>query len=76
MQLAKYIELRGISQREAAEQLGVSKSAMNYWCSGTQIPRPADMRRIVEWSNGAVMPNDFYFGASNGSNEEGSKTGR
>ena len=60
MLLQKYIDLRQLTQRQAAEELAVPSSTMHRWCAGECVPRPDEMRRIIQWSDGAVMPNDFY----------------
>lgn len=60
MKLKSYRETLGISQTEAAKQLGISKDVYNSWEYEIRIPRLAMMRKITTWSGGEVMPNDFY----------------
>lgn len=61
MKLRLYREKTGLSQIAAGEQLGVSKDVYNSWEYGHRIPRPGVMKKITQWSNGAVTPNDFYL---------------
>lgn len=44
----------------AAYSLGVGREVMRTWCRGKAIPRRDEMKRIYEWSQGHVSPNDFY----------------
>lgn len=51
--LAEAIQRRHLSQREAAEQLGVSERTIAYWFSGAApTPQPRHRRAIVAWLNG------------------------
>lgn len=61
MKLRLYREKAGLSQIAAGEQLGVSKDVYNSWEYGHRIPRPAVMKKIIQWSNRLVTPNDFYL---------------
>lgn len=45
---------------EAAEQVGVTDVCWRYWESGKKKPGDDNMTKIVNWSDGAVQPNDFY----------------
>lgn len=60
LQLSKYLELRQITMAQAAKELGTNRSTVYRWCSGT-VPRSDEMTRIRDWSNGAVMANDFFY---------------
>lgn len=59
MQLREYLSLRQLTLAQAAEQIGCSVSALHRWTEGA-VPRKPDMQRLMQWSKGAVMPNDFY----------------
>lgn len=61
MKLKIFRENLQISQSEAACQLLVSKDVYNSWEYGVRIPRPAMMKKIIEWSGGKVTANDFYL---------------
>ena len=60
MTLKEYYRARGITEADAAKELGFKYHTFYQWVSGTRIPRPAAMRKIVAWSGGAVLPGDFY----------------
>ena len=61
MKLKKCRELKGQTMQQAADAVGVSDVCWLYWECGKRIPEEANMAAIVKWSNGAVMPNDFYM---------------
>lgn len=44
------IAARHLTQREAAEQIGVSARTLQYWLDGQDvIPRPAHRRALIVW---------------------------
>ena len=59
MTLREYIREQGLTQAEAAHQLGLSRQVLALYIRQT-IPRPVVMRRIHQWSNGLVDANAFY----------------
>lgn len=61
MKLEKYIENQGKTIKDAAEELDFAYEDVRRYCKGIVIPRPENMKKITEWSNGSVQPNDFYF---------------
>lgn len=61
MILKDFRENKGISQVQASDELGVSIDVYISWETRKRIPRPENMKKITEWSNGSVQPNDFYF---------------
>ena len=61
MKLKAYIDdVLKISVAEAARQLKKRQQSVHLWYTGERIPRKGEMAGIVNWSNGAVQPNDFY----------------
>ena len=60
MKLAIYLQVNEIKQRDFAAALGVAQGQVSDWCSGRKIPSRENMQRIVAYTGGAVMPNDFY----------------
>lgn len=42
-----YMELNEISQNELARRLGVSSTAVNYWCNATKVPRMDKVDKIA-----------------------------
>jgi transcriptional regulator with XRE-family HTH domain len=61
MKLRNYRVLKGLTIKQAADEIGVSDVAWGYWEKGHRMPEEANMAAIVKWSSGAVMPNDFYL---------------
>ena len=61
MKLSDFMAARGLPDAEFARLIGVgSRMAVMRYRRGERIPRPEVMRRIVEVTNGAVGPADFY----------------
>ena len=62
MKLATYMADNGIPARQMADLIGdVSESGLRKWMYGERVPRPDQMRRIAEVTDGAVQPNDFIL---------------
>ena len=59
MTIDQYIKLKGLSYIAAAAELGVDYSTLYRWINSGSMPRPATLKKIREWSNGAVTANDF-----------------
>ena len=60
MQFSEYLKEKNITQEQAAAELGVLQGVISMWVNGERLPRPENMKKIVEWSQGKVQPNDFY----------------
>lgn len=60
MQLEAFMKDRQMDAAAVAAAVGVSPEAVRKWLRGERIPRPAQMRRIVQMSGGEVRPADFY----------------
>lgn len=65
MQLKDYRIDKGLTREQAALQLKVSLDVYISWETSKKgkskrIPREENMKKIVEWSEGQVSPNDFY----------------
>lgn len=60
MQLEQYRKLRKLSRRAAAIELKCAENTLYRWEKGRQTPRPKDLKKIREWSGGAVTANDFF----------------
>jgi DNA-binding XRE family transcriptional regulator len=50
---------KGLSLDQAAEALDIAKSSMSRIENGKQVITSDLMRRILEWTDGAVTPNDL-----------------
>lgn len=60
MKLKEWIEKEHKTQQEVADAIGVAQGQVSAWCSGDKMPRPENIRKIVEYTGGEVQPNDFY----------------
>ncbi|MGC2853931.1 helix-turn-helix domain-containing protein [Novispirillum sp. DQ9] len=60
MKLADYMKVHGLGPSEMARRLKVSHATVSRYRDGDRVPEPDVMRRIVEETGGAVLPNDFY----------------
>ena len=59
MQLIEYRKLRGLTRLQIAGELQTTENTVYRWETGKQMPRREDLKRIKEWSNGAVTADDF-----------------
>lgn len=50
-QLNYWLRIRGITQVQLACKVGVSESAVSFWCSGTKMPRIKTIDKIAEVLN-------------------------
>ena len=60
MQLKKWREANKLSSADAAELIGVSPVTLWRWESGRSIPPEREMRAVLNATDGAVTPNDFF----------------
>lgn len=60
MKLADYMNLHGFGPSEMARRLNVNHATVIRYRDGGRVPEPEVMRRIVEVTEGAVTPNDFF----------------
>ena len=67
MQLDNFRTNQGWSLTKLAEKVGASHATVvRRWClphghKDRLVPSPAYMQKIVDVSEGSVMPNDFYL---------------
>ena len=59
MKLKDYMDLKKIAIEDAAAAIGVATSSFYRYVDGRRFPRPDRLKRITEWSKGAVTANDF-----------------
>ena len=64
MKLSEYLENQGLSQEGFGRLIGVTQQAVERYVSGARVPRPEVIRRIVDATDGAVEPNDFFEAAA------------
>lgn len=60
MKLGTFIEQKKITQQQAAAALCTTQANISRWINGEMLPSPENMRKITEWTEDAVQPNDFY----------------
>ena len=61
MILKTYLKQNNITVAKFSRDLDVTPQAVFYWMSGDRMPDKESMKKIVEQTNGEVMPNDFYL---------------
>lgn len=69
MTLTEFMKSRSLTDAQLAEMLDCSPGALRKWRYGERTPRPDQMRRILEVTDGLVTPNDFLLSASSGEGE-------
>lgn len=61
MKLSEFMRMNDLSPDALAALLGdVSASGVRKWANEERIPRKDQIERIVEITDGQVMPNDFF----------------
>lgn len=62
MTLAAFMALRAFDDLDMALLIGdCQESAIRKWRTGARMPRPKNLRRIMEVTEGAVTPSDFVL---------------
>ena len=59
MQLQAYLTLKGLSEKQFADQVGASESGVLKWVRRERIPRPEKIREISRITDGAVTAADM-----------------
>lgn len=59
MKLKKYIKENGLTVKEMALKLGVSRQAVHGWLNGNSVPGAANLYKITMITGGAVALSDF-----------------
>lgn len=60
MRLKDYIQNKGLTYEEFAQQIGVTETSVYRYVAGLYRPASYVLDRIKEATDGAVMANDFY----------------
>lgn len=60
MTLEKWMKIKGYTDGQFAELIGMDRSTVNLYRHGLRMPRPAVMEKITDATAGQVKPNDFY----------------
>jgi len=59
MTIDQYIKLKRMTYVEAAAELGVDYTTLYRWINSCSMPRTETLKKIRDWSDGAVTANDF-----------------
>lgn len=60
MKLAAYLDEYKETYGSFGQKVGLSAFGVGKLARGERLPRPSTMRRIIEATQGAVTPNDFF----------------
>jgi transcriptional regulator with XRE-family HTH domain len=60
MDLRDYLQSNGMTALAFSRRIDTSHVAVGRWLNKQRIPNAVMMRRIIQATNGAVTPNDFY----------------
>ncbi len=60
MKLARFLIAHQMTPAAFARLIGVTRNAVHRYVRGERMPAPEVMERIVQVTEGAVTPNDFY----------------
>jgi hypothetical protein len=66
MMLETWMIKNELTDMELSKKIGVTHSAVRKWRVGIRIPRPKQVARILEVTNGQVTANDFVKNYSKG----------
>tara|TARA_R100001079_G_C4393530_1_gene128287 strand:+ start:149 stop:343 length:195 start_codon:yes stop_codon:yes gene_type:complete len=62
MTLEEWRKQKNFTYTDLAEKLDAAHTrVVSRWCKNEAIPNRIFMDRIILFTNGAVMPNDFYI---------------
>jgi transcriptional regulator with XRE-family HTH domain len=59
MRLSKWMEREGVTAAQFAADLGASRDGVHKWMQRQRVPRPEHLRKIYDYTKGAVTPTDF-----------------
>ena len=59
MRLKRYRIQNDIPASRVCKELGIGRSTLSRYETGSQFPRPEILVRIKKWSDGQVTPEDF-----------------
>jgi transcriptional regulator with XRE-family HTH domain len=60
MKFTEYMRWRDLDDSQMAAQIGCSASAVVKWRRGERVPRPQQIIRIREVTDGRVGPEDWF----------------
>lgn len=59
MKLSAYLNVKKISSRDFAEKIDVAQASVSRYLAGQRTPRPKQLKKIMNATNGEVTANDF-----------------
>lgn len=65
MLLKEFLKIKKISIEDFAREMGLSYAAVRQYTNAGRVPKPKVMRQIINVTNGAVQPNDFFASTDN-----------
>lgn len=65
MLLKEFLKIKKISIEDFAREMGLSYAAVRQYTNAGRVPKPKVMRQIINVTNGAVQPNDFFASNDN-----------
>lgn len=66
MKLKEFLKREQVSIEDFAQKMGLSYAAVRQYVNAGRVPTPKVMRRIINVTDGAVQPNDFFAANDNG----------
>lgn len=57
--LSRWLEIQGLSQAKAAQEMDTAQSTISKWISGKAVPRWTVMVRLEKWTQGFVRVTDW-----------------
>lgn len=60
MKLKEYLKQNNKRPADLAHDLKIVHCVVRRWCNGESIPTKDYMKKIFEYTDGMVTPNDFY----------------
>lgn len=60
MRIEAFLKLSGKTLAQAHEETGFSVMAFRHWIAGARLPSRASLRRLGQWSDGAITPADYF----------------
>lgn len=59
MELRRYLDDQKLTCTAFGQQVGVTPSTVSRWAAGRLMPRPAQIRKIIRVTDGAVTADDL-----------------
>jgi hypothetical protein len=60
MKLRQFLDSTSRTVADGARETGYPHETFRKWVTGERVPREEALKRIRQWSEGQVQPNDFF----------------